>query len=488
MPYGNGQRLGESINPAFMQADYSGYERAGNTVGNAFANFGEQVGGVIKKYGDDEKTIKKAEQMAKSIRDAIPELAQMGNNALNELNNPDLSQRDRLAIAEGIQDSLKLGILGLDRKDAALDRNFRERQAANLMAMQQSEIEAAQNMPIKKNIVDVSVPGGKQQLLKDDYGNLYNLDGTQFNPSEITPPDGVTPQGTPIDSSAQGRIALPMRQKGDDLVAAEIAALSAATPQVGDMPNYGSIQEAMNLDEQGNGMVLPPRQQPITQGGIDTPRIGFTATEVKESDKPQEVKLPDGTTGYGTFKNNVFKPAIGPDGKPLVIPKEIDPKIEMDMAKTESEKMEKAQAGLDKSNQFLNSLEKLEKHKGFKNLFGTNIGIPTFVAGSAGADAKAELDKVTAKAFMESIQSLKGMGALSNAEGEKASAAFIALNPNMSEEAARQSIKEAKDIIRAGITRAQKMMEGNPSMGTPTTRQSNTDRLRSILPVVPPTQ
>jgi len=88
MAYGNAQRLGQTINPQFMQVDFSPYERAGATMGNAFANAGQQIGGVIKQYGEDEKTIKKSQQMAKSIRDAIPELAGMADNALAELSNP----------------------------------------------------------------------------------------------------------------------------------------------------------------------------------------------------------------------------------------------------------------------------------------------------------------------------------------------------------------------------------------------------------------
>ena len=114
MAYGNAQRLGETINPQLMQVDFSPYERAGATTGNAIANIGQQIGGAIKQYGEDEKTIKKAQQMAKSIADAIPELKTMGNNALEQLNNKDLSQRDRLAIAEGIQDSLRIGVMGLE--------------------------------------------------------------------------------------------------------------------------------------------------------------------------------------------------------------------------------------------------------------------------------------------------------------------------------------------------------------------------------------
>jgi hypothetical protein len=109
--------IGGQINPAYYpQPDYSGVVRSAQMQSQGIANIGQQIGGAIKQYGDDEKTIKKSAQMAKSIRDAIPELADMANNSLEQLSNPDLSQRDRLAIAEGIQDSLKIGVMGLENK------------------------------------------------------------------------------------------------------------------------------------------------------------------------------------------------------------------------------------------------------------------------------------------------------------------------------------------------------------------------------------
>lgn len=116
MAYGNAQRLGQTIDPSLMRADYSGYANAGAILGNTLANVGQQIGETIKINKQNEREIKKSEQMAKSIRDAIPELAPMAENALAELNNPDLTTNQKLAIASGIQDSLKIGILGLDQR------------------------------------------------------------------------------------------------------------------------------------------------------------------------------------------------------------------------------------------------------------------------------------------------------------------------------------------------------------------------------------
>jgi len=102
---------------------------------------------------------------------------------------------------------------------------------------------------------------------------------------------------------------------------------------------------------------------------------------------------------------------------------------------------------------FLDALDELEKHPGFSSLFGATL-MPTWMPGSAGADAKAILGKVQGKAFLEAIQKMKGMGALSEKEGETATKAYSALTPSMSEAAAKKEIALLKSIMRTGAAKA----------------------------------
>ena len=116
MAYGQQGRLGERIDPRLMQADFSGYANAGMIQGQALAGIGEDIGGIIKQRGEQEKFIKKSEKLAQDIADLIPELAPQANAALAALNDPDASRRDRLAMAESIKDTMQVGILGLEQK------------------------------------------------------------------------------------------------------------------------------------------------------------------------------------------------------------------------------------------------------------------------------------------------------------------------------------------------------------------------------------
>jgi len=118
MPYGQAGRLGERIDPRLMQADFSGYANAGMIQGQALAGLGQQIGDAAKQRGQEEKFIKKSEQLAKNIGELIPELQGQAGQALDALNNPDLSHRDRLAMAESIGETLKVGMMGIENQRA----------------------------------------------------------------------------------------------------------------------------------------------------------------------------------------------------------------------------------------------------------------------------------------------------------------------------------------------------------------------------------
>jgi len=118
MPYGQAGRLGERIDPRLMQADYSGYANAGMIQGQALAGLGQQIGDAAKQRGQEEKFIKKSEKLAKDIGELIPELQGQAGQALEALNNPDLSHRDRLAMAESIGETLKIGMMGIENQRA----------------------------------------------------------------------------------------------------------------------------------------------------------------------------------------------------------------------------------------------------------------------------------------------------------------------------------------------------------------------------------
>jgi osmotically-inducible protein OsmY len=183
MAYGNAQRLGETINPALMQADYSGFANAGAILGNTLANTGQQIGDAIKTSKENERKLKKAEKVAKSIQDlAIPGLSEMGESALSELANPDLTTNQKLAIAESINDSLNIGMIGLQEKRAQEEFNMRRAAAGAAAGARNAEaankILEAQNLlkgfPSELAILEASGYPEQARVFKEQYDLAIN--------------------------------------------------------------------------------------------------------------------------------------------------------------------------------------------------------------------------------------------------------------------------------------------------------------------------
>lgn len=87
----------------------------------------------------------------------------------------------------------------------------------------------------------------------------------------------------------------------------------------------------------------------------------------------------------------------------------------------------------------LGTLDRLKAHPGLSRSVGLYGALPT-MPGTDSANFKAELETFQSQAFLPMVSQLKGMGALSDAEGKKITAAVGALNPSMGEKAFRESV------------------------------------------------
>ncbi|MDQ0571476.1 hypothetical protein QFZ42_003310 [Variovorax paradoxus] len=110
----------------------------------------------------------------------------------------------------------------------------------------------------------------------------------------------------------------------------------------------------------------------------------------------------------------------------------------------------------------LGTLDRLSKHPGLSRSVGLVGALPT-VPGSDSANFQAELNTFQSQAFLPMVAQLKGMGALSDAEGKKLTAAVGALDPKMGEKAFRDSVAR----ITADMDAARKRMVGGGSTAKP---------------------
>lgn len=110
----------------------------------------------------------------------------------------------------------------------------------------------------------------------------------------------------------------------------------------------------------------------------------------------------------------------------------------------------------------LGTLDRLSKHPGLSRSVGIVGALPT-MPGSDSANFQAELNTFQSQAFLPMVAQLKGMGALSDAEGKKLTAAVGALDPKMGEQAFRDSV----DRIKSDMEDARARVSGQPRTPKP---------------------
>ncbi len=112
------------------------------------------------------------------------------------------------------------------------------------------------------------------------------------------------------------------------------------------------------------------------------------------------------------------------------------------------------EAGFDATRQTIGTINRLLANtNGLQGATGM-IGVQRFFPGTDAADFASQVETLKAQTFLPMVQQLRGMGALSNAEGDKLNAAVGALNFNMSEKAFAESLGRIRDQLGTAMQKA----------------------------------
>lgn len=138
-------------------------------------------------------------------------------------------------------------------------------------------------------------------------------------------------------------------------------------------------------------------------------------------------------------------------------------------------KQQTAQQTYDTFNTALDTIRELKEAPGLKSAVGMSSMLPTR-PGSNAANFEAKLDTFKAQTFLPMVQSMKGMGALSDAEGKKLTDAVGALDPKMSEKEFTKSLDRIEGQLRGKLANAQKtfgvpMQQAQAAQPNPTQEQ-----------------
>jgi DNA repair exonuclease SbcCD ATPase subunit len=116
----------------------------------------------------------------------------------------------------------------------------------------------------------------------------------------------------------------------------------------------------------------------------------------------------------------------------------------------------------------LDTLETVAKHPGKKDVVGAVTGsVRAMIPGTDAAGFKAQLETFKAQTFIPMVATLKGMGALSDAEGKKLTAAVGALDPSMKQSEFDKQVTKIKADLEDARKRALQM-PGAPKQPTTT--------------------
>jgi hypothetical protein len=113
-------------------------------------------------------------------------------------------------------------------------------------------------------------------------------------------------------------------------------------------------------------------------------------------------------------------------------------------------------------------IDQFISNKGFNEVFGQlDQYRPKWSHSNAGADALARYEQLTGVSFLSAYQMLKGGGAITDIEGQKAGAAMARLNRAQGEEEAKQALIDFKDAVDTGLRKLRRAANGGQEQNAP---------------------
>jgi hypothetical protein len=117
----------------------------------------------------------------------------------------------------------------------------------------------------------------------------------------------------------------------------------------------------------------------------------------------------------------------------------------------------------------IDTLDTISKHPGKKAAVGFGGAQLSMIPGTDAAGFAAQLETFKAQTFLPQVQALKGMGALSDAEGKKLTAAVGALSQSMKQSEFDSQVTKIKGDLEAARARANSSLKNAPNAPAPTT-------------------
>lgn len=436
MQFGNSKMIGEGYNPALDIQDFSPYLRRNEQVRGEIADSIKNAGNMMVDYAKERKDldakVKSGDFMLKYAEMQYPDQKEQFAALRNEMANPELSKHEQAAMADSITNMIALGTANDRYKQEYNMRSqefaLRQREAGEMSTARNFDIATAKNKQEAEKIVDQTIGPVKLQAAIDMMKKVA--------PERLKTMPNIEAMSPEMQSQIADAMVLTLPKKQQEIFMEKYPVPGGTLPATYN-PTTGKATP-ISLD-----LPLPPMD---TQDG--------------------EVLPPKPGTETTTYQGLPIIPDVSPQEQELKNLEIQKAKQEIQTGETaKTDKSLAAGAAVAKSQRMASLLDQLDKHPGFSGLFGFGMGA-RMVPGTDAAGAETLFKQIDAMGFIEAIKDMKGMGALSNAEGEKVSAALVGMDPKMPEKEARAKILEIKDQIQIGIQRQQSGKLVNPD-GSP---------------------
>lgn len=179
--------------------------------------------------------------------------------------------------------------------------------------------------------------------------------------------------------------------------------------------------------------------------------------------------VPDGAqlvmTDPRSGKNSVVAGGIGPDG----LSKDYRKAYDKEMGESQAKATIDLPRIQDNSMLALKTIQDIKDHPGRSTGTGTAGMVLPYIPGSDARGFANLVDQAKGKVFLEAFNSLRGGGAITDAEGAKATQALARLDRAQSDSDFNAALSDLEDVITLGSSRAERMARGQYS--TPAQRQ-----------------
>lgn len=217
------------------------------------------------------------------------------------------------------------------------------------------------------------------------------------------------------------------------------------------------LSNLSTLGQEQRAQALAPAQEREAAAKAATAEVGAKYAEqgaiLDLQKKGWDIKALQADIDYKRESNRIaaMNAAIAREGNSLKA-QELRLKVDEAIQKRDDkvrEKVATAEAGASSIDNMLNTIERLKKSPDLGAVVGgINGRLPAVADGSI--DAVALIETIGSQAFLAQIPNIKGMGALSNAEGEKLQSALTNLSRVQSEKQFRTNLDEAARLLNKG--------------------------------------